>query len=835
MSENVQENAVVQNEAAEEGMTLMQLLHIIKIRFWIAILCVIVAVIAAAVYLTMAVPVYESTASALVSPITNTSSLESLMGTATNSSKISTEVELITSETNLDSALAMLNLHDYVNSDGLHYDEVEFPVSGSSLIKGSKVSVTTVKDTNVVNVTVSDPNPQFCADLVNAILASYSQVLTTIAKNSKTAQRVFLEEQIPLNEQSLAEATQKLSDFKQQSGILQITEKNQILSTNVSRLQLQEEPLLHQQVEQLALYEGYLAQLEAKGFQVSALESFAADESINASLDKIFGWYQELLMYQALGLTDDSDSSNTSRIYVLNSSISSSQKDVLSVVTNIIREQVPAGDALTLQLKNLYSQVVVQLLMIEENVKAIDSTKEYYLDELSQFPELERQSEELLRNVTVFQSLGVTLREMYEEARLLEAAISGYVTPIDEGKVPTIPVSPKKMMILAVAVLLGGCLGILIELYVNYKDITIHDSDTVRQLLGPTVPELGWVPLLNSSYREKYGSMLVSLALPNSFVAERISVIASNTIYSTDSSKMKVIGVNSSAKGEGKTSLVCNLAVSYAEMGKRVLLIDGDLRNPSTEKGFGLKRASRGISDLVVNRAKLEEVLIRPVAKYDNLHMLCAGHVTKNPAMIFNSEVFHTFLNAARSHYDLVLVDSPPVSVSPEFATIVSHFDGIIINIRAGITNKQDLASLIGNLKLIGSTLVGFVYAGVIVNDKRSSYSYSSSSGYSYNPSNYSADKSDADSKVLMRTRAMNKTYRKVYEKDLNLRGKTVSQEKLVDPVYLKDCLKTAPAAAGASAKADKTEVPPAKAAPAAVDPLSAIEADEDAVGQKRS
>lgn len=835
----------------EDGMTLMQLLHIIKCRFWIVILFVILAVGAAVGYLMVTVPTYESSATALVSPITNTSSLDSLLGASTSSSKIQTEVSLITSEKNIDAALKLMDLHTYTDEDGLPYDMREWPITGRSLIRNGKVTVSTVKDTNVVKITVSDSNPQFCRDLVNALVQSFSEVLTSIAKNSKTAQRVFLEEQIPQNEERLVLATKNLADFKQESGILQISEKNKILSTNVSNLQLQQEPLRHQQVEQQALYEGYGTQLKALGFDVPSMEELSKLYGVSVAMENIFGWYQELLMYQALGLAENNGTSS-SRAYILNSSIANSQKSILTIITSDLKSRIVTTDQSAVQLRSLYAQSIVQLLMIEENISAINQIKDYYMQELSLYPDIERQSEELLRSVEVYQTLGVRLREMYEETKLLEAAISGYVTEIDSGNLPVNPVSPNKLLILAVSVLLGGCLGILIVLYANHKDVSIHDSATVKEILGPTVPELGWIPLLNKSYRQKHGSRLVTVCAPDSFASERINIIASNAYYSTDAEKIKIIGVNSASKGEGKTSLVCNLAVSYAEMGKKVLLIDGDLRNSSTEKEFGLQKAKAGIADLVVDKFPYESVIIRPIENLENLNLICSGHVTKNPAMIFSSTVFRQFLKYAKKNYDLILVDAPPVSVSPEFASIVSCLDGLIVNIRAGITNKPDLNVLVDNIRLIGGTIIGFVYNGVLVNDRQSSYSYYGKGGYSYSynsysysKSNYNEGRSSFDAKMIIRSRRLNRTYKRVYNEELAERSKVLKDDSdLVPPRYLKD-FETAAGLAGSGGgvtsvvNEEKQDhgfvcdgIADKEGAVAEVDILEAIEKDEAAAGK---
>lgn len=838
-TDNNANNNEMMNSADQNGeISIMQLLHVIRIRFWIVILFVLLALCAGFTYLYYTVPVYETTATALVTPISSSAtSIESLLSTSSSSSKISTEVQLITSQKNLAQALSLLDLHQYKDENGVPYDEREAPITAAGLAK--KVSVTTVSDTNVVKITVSDSNPQFCRDLVNAIVTSYSEVLNTIAKNSKTAQREFLEEQIPLNEAKLAEAMQKLADFKQESGIIQLTEKNTILSKNVSNLQLQKEPLLHQQVEQQALYAGYKDALTEAGFSPESVEVFSSDPAIAETLEKVSGWTQEILMYQALGLSEE-DLSTSSRIYSLNSSVSNAQKEILSAINAELRLSVSSDDPTVASLRVNYAQTLVQLMLIERNIEAIDQTIEYYTKELSSYPQIERQAEELQRNVEVYQALSVTLRQMYEETKLLEAAISGYVTTIDRGSLPLSPIKPRKLMILAVSILAGGVIGVLLTLYLDYKDVYIRNSEIVSQILGPTIPELGWVPLMNSKYFEKYGHKLVTLSRPNSFAAERISVVASNTIYSAGPESMKVIGVNSAAKGEGKTTMVCNLAVAYATMGKKVLLIDGDLRRPSVSSAFELKSGKKGITDLVVNRADLKDVLVRPVKGMDNLHILPVGHVTKNPSIIFASRVFENFIAVARKHYDIILIDTPPVSAAPEVASAIKLMDGIIINIRAGITTKPELQFLKTNLTLLGANIVGYIFSGVILNRRRASYSYGygyahsygHGHGYAYSYSSSGNKAKDNDERgMLISSRKMGRAYRRVYERELRER-ENLDKSKFAEPVYLASLgLTDEPEDNASQSAVPDTQTKPQKGG--SFDPLAAIESDEASSGKK--
>lgn len=767
----------MENNNVEE-ISIMELLHIIKTRFWVVCIFVVVAAAAAFAYLYQAIPVYEATSAVLVSPISgSTGGLESLLTSSTSSSKITTEVELITSTNNLMSALNLLDLNSYLDAKGIPYSQREKPFDEETLRK--KVSVATVKDTQVVRITVSDSNVEFCRDYANAIVKSYSDKLTTIAKNSKTTQREFLESQIPLNEENLANASRDLAVFKQNSGIIQLTQKNALLSSNASALQLQRQPIVHNHVEQQALYEGYLNELRALGQNPTTLETFKEYESLKDILLKVRGWNEELLLLQSLSVNEEGISLNENRVYVLTSSITSSQKDILNLVLSSLNKDLGQS-----AIVNAYAQAITQICLLDVQLEALDSIIDGYLKEMEDFPEIERQAEELARSVQVYQALSVSLRQMYEETKLLESAVSGYVTIIDEAQLPIEPVSPKKLMIMAVAVLLGGCFGVLLVFYINYKDVSIKDSTEIKKILGPKAPELGWTPLLSKTYVEKYGSKLITLVHPHCFASERLSVIASNIYYSIDHNEIKVIGVNSATKGEGKTSLIGNLAVSYAQMGMKVIVIDGDLRRPALEQAFGLRKSPVGLCDVVLSDMKLQDVVVLPVQNLPTLHILPGGHVTKNPAMVFNSKKFIQILDVLKRHYDVVLVDSPPASVASEFSSLVMRLDAVVVNIRAGVTDKPNLKALNENLNLIKTPIVGFVYSGVLVNDKKAT-----SYGYGGGKYGYSYQQDKEDTKMLMNARSIRRTYSKLYQLELTRREKNNKKEldSLKAPVYVRN------------------------------------------------
>ena len=199
------------NENGEYEISLLEILGAIKKHIFLIILCFALGLGAAFLYLSHTDSVYSAKATVMVNPISNASSIDSLLNLGANNSKIDTEVQLITSESNLREALQRLDLSKYTSPSGQPYSAKDF----EKVELKKMVTVSTVNNTNIVTVSVKDTSPLFAADYANSIMASYSDLLSDIARNSKSKQREFLERQIPETEDLLAEASSAFSDYKE--------------------------------------------------------------------------------------------------------------------------------------------------------------------------------------------------------------------------------------------------------------------------------------------------------------------------------------------------------------------------------------------------------------------------------------------------------------------------------------------------------------------------------------------------------------------------------------------------------------------------------------------
>lgn len=755
---------------SEEGISISDLLHIFRQRIgWFVIGFVLVLALAIG-YLYFAVPLYESQVSVLVDPIQKSSSIENLLGGSANTTKIATEVELITSRKNIEYALSTLNLASYTDADGNAYAD--------SAILGSvreRIVVSTVKDTNIVRITVTDANRLFAKDFANALASSYDDLLTGIARNSKTAQREFIESQIPINNASLQHASDALGDFRENSDIIQLTDKSSLLVEQISYYALRLEPLMLQLDESLVFINSYNEGLKQAGIAgILSLDDIRRDPVVAGKLKELTAWKTELTMYESLVSpapnqnTSASLSSGSSRTYILSSAISQTTKDLLDRVTALTRSYA----------KDTNIQAIVQALTTEVGIEVLQSRGEVFVDELSKLPILERQLSELMRDVQIYEAIGLKLRDMLEEVKLVEAAVTGNVTVVDPAILPRSPVSPNKMLILAVALLLGFAIGFLLALGVEAIDFSLRTEAQVKKITGNDIPMLGWIPLMKISPKEKYPTLVVYND-PLSFESERFKLVA-NMLYSDE--EKKVFSITSCSMAEGKSTIIGNVALAFAQMGSKVLIIDGDLRLPSMERFFRIKHREVGLVDYVGGRATLEECILQPLEDVHNLHLLPPGVPPLVPAAIFSNPTFINMIGFLKTIYDFIIIDAPPLDSASELIAISKQVDGLIVTVRAGVTSKGALSDLVTGLETGKVPITGVVFNGVIPGST-GSYGYGYGKRYGTYASRYTSFGDSRDRKKMkgLSKRRSSGWYQRKYKRDLALRGR--SESMLFDPI----------------------------------------------------
>lgn len=203
--------------------------------------------------------------------------------------------------------------------------------------------------------------------------------------------------------------------------------------------------------------------------------------------------------------------------------------------------------------------------------------------------------------------------------------------------------------------------------------------------------------------------MFIVETKPKSIPAESYRTLRTNIQYSLFDKEIRTILVTSSEPGEGKSTTSGNLALSFSQAGKNVILIDCDLRKPSIHKKFKISN-SVGLSDVLIGKMKVEEA----VNKYTNrLDILTAGKIPPNPSEMLGSKAMEKLLEEIKEHYDIVILDTSPVLAVTDAQILSRKADGTILVVRAEATKKDAVLRAKGLLDMVGAKLLGTVINGV--------------------------------------------------------------------------------------------------------------------------
>ena len=327
-------------------------------------------------------------------------------------------------------------------------------------------------------------------------------------------------------------------------------------------------------------------------------------------------------------------------------------------------------------------------------------------------------------------------RMLYEYflTRLKETAAQQGIQQADSrilstAVVPNAPAAPKKSLILAMSGLLGLMIGIGSVLFLEFRKKTFRTARDLERLTGYTV--LGQIPLIPGEKRSDALDYLA--AKPTSAAAEAIRNLRTSVLLANLDNPPQVIVVSSSIPGEGKTVLSLALAQNFIGMGKKVLLIEGDIRRRVFSQYLDVD-GKKGLISVLAGTASLDEARIRDLRV--GADILIGEKSDTNAADIFSSSTFAAFIAEMRKSYDQIIIDTPPVLVVPDARVIAQQADALIVTVRWDSTTKSQVADALQmfesvNLRVSGLALNQISAKGM----KRYGYGdkYGAYSGYGAN------------------------------------------------------------------------------------------------------
>ncbi len=294
------------------------------------------------------------------------------------------------------------------------------------------------------------------------------------------------------------------------------------------------------------------------------------------------------------------------------------------------------------------------------------------------------------------------------------------VSILNSAKVPTINIGPRVLLNTAVGAVLGILMSGLLCMFVLLTDRKIKDTDDIKGIIN--APLIGAIPYIDAEEDDDTGPnvdrSLVTIYDSNSVVSEAYRSLRTNITLRNFDNDIKVINVVSSSQAEGKSSAILNLAVVFGQIGKKVLIIDLDLRAPTIHRKLKIKNGF-GITDLINKQAVLKDCILD---YNENIDVITAGTKIPFASEFLQSVSLKKFIDEAKERYDFVLLDSPPAGLVTD-GTIVSKIaDGTIIVVASNSSEKKDLQTLDELLRQFDINILGVVMTRMPMSKKYGYY-----------------------------------------------------------------------------------------------------------------
>ena len=388
-----------------------------------------------------------------------------------------------------------------------------------------------------------------------------------------------------------------------------------------------------------------------------------------------------------------------------------------------LEQQVAEASSKYMDEHPMMQQMNAQLAAINKKIAELDGT-------LKRLPELQRQYLQLFREVEVKQQLYTGLLNSYQQLRIAKAGEIGNVRIVDTAVEPIEPIKPKKLQILILSIFLGGFLGTLLALLRNMMRSGIKDAAQIENELD--LPVYATVPrsLIQESrinlLKKKKNIPILAVKDGGDIAIESLRSMRTAIHFALMNASNNVIALSGPAPEIGKSFITVNLATILAQGGKRVLVIDGDMRRGYLHKYFNAD-IKPGLAELLNRQNSYEDVVQNSTV--ENLFFVTRGKSPVNPSELLSTDKFKAFLDQASAHFDHILIDTPPV---------LAVTDGIIIAQYAGV-NLLIARHAQTQIKELEITVNRFEQAnvkvnGVILNDvqKGAAGSYGYNYAYAY-------------------------------------------------------------------------------------------------------
>jgi tyrosine-protein kinase Etk/Wzc len=546
-----------------------------------------------------------------------------------------------------------------------------------------------------IQISVKDNNPYIARDVVAAMANEF--IRFDLEKRQRSDDKIlsFIDNQIDTVFDRLKSSEIILNNYKQENKISDLTK---ISGVYLDRLNDLENRLIALEVENRLLNEvEALASKPLEDVSVYNIVPLIAGSKYEKSLTRLLDNLNALAIRREEALFTVTEDNNIVASLEYQIGI---QKDVILQTILSIREKISTE--------------------AEDVNSKLKEIEDVYFD----LPSKELEYARLNRLFTINEKYYTMLLEKRIEYQISK---EGFVTQnqiLEEARVPFQAIYPKKNTVAFGFVLAGLIIGFLIITVKYLLHNKISSLNEINSLSNATISTLGVVPMYKESIPV---SMLLVNGQPRSLFAEAFRNIRTNLQFISAKEGPKVAAVTSTISGEGKTLIAINLAGIVAFSGKKVILLDLDMRRPKINKGFGVDN-SYGMSTVLIGKSSVKDAIRK--SEQEGLDFITAGPIPPNPSELIISERMQEIIEELKGEYDMVVIDTPPVGLVTDGVTLIKNADYPLYIFRADYSKKHFVQNVDRLINENGIKSLSVVLNGIDLD--RSRYGYNYGYGYSY-------------------------------------------------------------------------------------------------------
>jgi len=698
---------------------------------WIILASFLLVVLAVMLYTKLSDPVYQATCQVLLSRDTK-AGLFVDQAQEWNKTTVQNELAVLNSRSLADSVAGRLLRQRYLEAGR----PVLIPVVAPDPEAGSQdtaksieevsgtvmgyVDFEPVRESDIIRITARSKNAREAALVANTYAEAYRDRNIYMARAKTRSFREFLESQASEKRRALEEAEGSLRDYQEQQEIVSLDDESRQVISQIASLEAQRDAADISLKEMQNALENYQQQLPQQETNVARVVGEASDTYIRQMQEQL----ARLEVQRDMTVVQNPGSAGreilNEKVKEIDQQINALRMKLQKRTDDFLRTLTPAqggaedaaGYLKSVKQRIIETEIGVQSMQAKK--RALNDAIADYERKFNRIPKKSLDLARLQRQRLSNEKLFMMVEEKYNETNIAEQGNLGYIEILERAGVPGRPSSPKPLINLMIGAVLGLTLGLVAAFVKEYTGVRVQTPEDVKRRgytpLAPImnidseIERLGGQKILGKG--KGVDNHLVTVSFPFSSIAESYRQVRTNLQFAKGGTTFRTLLLTSPTAGEGKSTTAANLAVAFAQTGKKVLLVDADLRRPMLHTMFRMDPGA-GLTELVTGKANLQKAARQ--TSVENLEVITSGDIPPNPSEVLGSDEMREFVAATSKKYDMVLFDASPVLAVTDPAVISTMTDGTIMVVSAGTTRMEDLDQAVELVEGVGGKVAGVV------------------------------------------------------------------------------------------------------------------------------